>query len=122
MLDSQGDLELIFDRPYGSGAGLSVLSITKSVDDTAWVTSHDGALYTTDATADTLDVVYGGLGVGTAYTAVTPCNANSAPSTCPAPGYSANCLGTVNLTTGALTAVPLSGAAVQPKGLMFVRF
>ncbi len=76
----------------------------------------------TDSTADTLDIVYGDLSAGTAYTAVTPCNANSAPPTCPAPGFPANYLGTVNLRTGALTAVPTTGAAVQPKGLIFVPF
>ena len=38
------------------------------------------------------------------------------------PGYPANYLATVNLTTGALTKVALSGAALQPKGQIFVRF
>jgi hypothetical protein len=121
MLDSQGDQELIFDRITGGWRqSLSVLSLPTSVDDTAWVTRHLGVLYTTDSTADTLDAVYGNLPVGTAYTAVTPCNANSAPSTCPAPGFPANYLGTVNLKTGALPRVQTTGAAVQPKGMIFV--
>ncbi len=55
-------------------------------------------------------------------TAVTPCNANSAPATCPAPGFPANYLGTVSLPTGALSKVRLTGAPLQPKGLIFVRF
>jgi hypothetical protein len=50
---------------------------------------------------------------------VTPCNANSAPSNCPAPGYPANSLGTINLKTGALGKVALAGL-VTPKGMIFV--
>jgi hypothetical protein len=128
MLDSQGDQELIFDQPHsraagtGAGASLSVLAITRSVDDTAWATSHSGALYITDATADTVDQVTGWFPVGTAYSSVTPCDSSSAPATCPGPGYPANYLATVNLTTGALTEVVLSGAPLQPKGQIFVRF
>ena len=67
-------------------------------------------------------MVFGASSVGTAYTAVTPCNANSAPATCPAPGFPANYLGTVNLTTGALAKVPRGRRALQPKGMIFVRF
>ena len=50
---------------------------------------------------------------------MTPCNANSAPATCPGPGYPANSLGTINLKTGAVGTVALSGV-VTPKGLIFV--
>jgi hypothetical protein len=117
MLNSQGDQQLIFDHQVGSHQDLQVLNLSQSVDDTAWATSRSGALYTTDSHADTLDVIYGHLAPGTAYTSVTPCNANSAPPTCKAPNY----LGTVNLKTGAVTKVPLTGAAVQPKGLIFVK-
>ena len=49
---------------------------------------------------------------------MTPCNANSAPSTCPAPGYPANSLGTIDLKTGAIATIPIGG--VTPKGLIFV--
>lgn len=124
MLDSQGDRELIFDQPHswGGGASLSVLAITRSVDDTSWATSHFGALYITDATADTVDQVTGWFPIGTAYSSVTPCDENGAPATCPGPGFPANYLATVNLTTGALTKVALSGAALQPKGQIFIRF
>jgi hypothetical protein len=44
------------------------------------------------------------------------------PATCPGPGYPANYLATVNLTTGALSKVALSGAALHPKGQIFVKF
>ena len=56
------------------------------------------------------------------YTAVTPCNANSAPAVCPAasaPQYPPNSLGTINLETGAVGAVTVNGP-VAPKGLIFV--
>jgi hypothetical protein len=122
MLDSQGDQELIFDQPSGPGAGLSVLALPRSVDDTSWATSPHGAIYTTDATADTVDTVTGRFHVGTAYSSVTPCDENSAPATCPAPGYPPNYLATDNLTTGALTPVAVSGAPLQPKGQIFINF
>ena len=117
MLNSQGDEELIFSG--ASGQNLQVLKISNSVDDTAWATSASGSLYTTDSTADTVDAITGSFTPGTAYTAVTPCNANSAPSTCPGPGYPANSLGTINLKTGAIGNVAITGP-VAPKGLVFV--
>lgn len=122
MLDSQGDQELIFDQPYGPGAGLSVLGLPRSVDDTSWATSPHGAIFTTDATADTVDEVTGWFRVGASYSSVTPCDENSAPATCPAPGYPPNYLASLNLTTGALTPVATTGAPLQPKGQIFVSF
>jgi hypothetical protein len=121
MLTSQGDKEQIFDHPTGSRAGLKVLHLSNSVDDTAWATARSGALYTSDATADTIDKVYGDFTVGTAYAAVTPCDAGNAPATCPAPGFGVNYLATDNLTTGALTRVPLTGSAVKPQGMIFIK-
>jgi len=117
MLNSQGDEELVFSG--ASGQNLQVLKISNSVDDTAWATSASGSLYTTDSSSDTVSVITGPFTPGTAYTAVTPCNANSAPSTCPGPGYPANYLGTINLKTGAVGKVALAGL-VMPKGLIFV--
>jgi hypothetical protein len=118
VLDSQGDLELIF---LGRSGSLSVLGLSQSVDDLAWIgPGHPGRLYTTDHGAGTVDVITGPLRAGTAYTAVTPCNANSAPSTCPAPGFPANYLGTVNTKTGTVTPVTLQGPALNPVGLIYV--
>jgi hypothetical protein len=117
VLNSQGDKELIFSG--ASGQNLHVLKISSPVDDTAWATSASGSLYTTDSTADTVDAITGSFKPGTAYTAVTPCNANNAPTTCPGPGYPANSLGTINLKTGAVGNVAINGA-VTPKGLIFV--
>ena len=113
MLNSQGDEELIFSG--ASGQTLRVLKLSNSVDDTAWATSASGSLYTTDSGANTVDVITGSFTPGTAYTAVTPCNANSASSTC----STANSLGTINLKTGAVGKVALNGV-VTPKGLIFV--
>ena len=120
MLNSQGDQELIFYSPL-THPNLQVLSLPTSVDDTAWPTGRLGVLYTTDSSADTLDIVIGPLHAGTAYAAVTPCNANSAPATCPAgPAFPPNYLGTINLKTGAIVKLALTGAPLQPKGLLYV--
>jgi hypothetical protein len=118
MLNSQGDLELIFSG--ASGQNLQVLKISKPVDDSAWATSASGTLYTTDSGADTVDAITGSFTPGTVYTAVAPCNANSAPSVCPSPpAFPVNSLGTINLKTGAVGTVAINGV-VTPKGLIFV--
>ena len=117
MLNSQGDQELIFSG--ASGQNLQVLKIPTPVDDTAWATSASGTLYITDSTANTVDAITGSFTTGTAYTAVTPCNANSAPTVCPGPGFAANFLGTINLKTGALGKVAVIGP-LTPKGVVFV--
>ena len=118
MLNSQGDQELIFSG--ASGQNLQVLKISNPVDDIAWATSASGSLYTADAGADTVDAITGSFKPGTAYTAVAPCNANSAPTVCPTPpNYPANSLGTINLKTGAVGKVAINGP-VTPKGLIFV--
>jgi len=117
MLNSQGDEQLIFSG--ASGQNLQVLKVSNPVDDTAWATSASGSLYATDSDADSVDAITGSFTPGTAYTAVTPCNANSAPSTCPGPGYPPNYLGTINLKTGAVGKVTVIGP-VTPKGLVFV--
>ncbi len=120
MLNSQGDQELIFTG--ASGSNLQVLKIPQPVDDTAFATSASGSLYTTDSSADTLDVITGPIKPGTAYTAITPCNATAAPAVCPAssaPQYGPNSMGTINLVTGAISKLTISGA-VTPKGLIFV--
>jgi hypothetical protein len=117
VLNSQGDQELIFSG--ASGQNLQVLKIPTPVDDIAWATSATGTLYTTDSGSNTVDAVTGPFAPGTLYTAVTPCNANNAPNSCPGPGFPANSLGTINLKTGAISEVPVSGV-FAPKGLIFV--
>jgi hypothetical protein len=116
MLNSQGDQELIFGSFTWYSRSLSVLSISQSVDDSAWASRPGGEFFTTDSSADAVDVISGPVAAGTMLTAVTPCNANSAPATCTTP----NSLGTIDLTTGTVSAASTSGAPVQPKGLIFV--
>ena len=122
VLTSQGDLQQI----YVSGGGtshqqLSVLTLSQSVDDTAWPTDSEGVLFSTDSTNDAVDVVTGHFDRGRPMVVATPCGANSAPATCPAPNYPANYLATLNLDTGAVTPVAVSGAPYVPQGgLAFV--
>ncbi len=122
MLTSQGDKEQIYVRPpHRHRQRLLVLALSNAVDDTAWATTWFGRLYTTDATADAVDLVTGWFRPGTAFAAVTPCDANGAPSTCPAPpAFPPNYLAELNPWTGKLTRVALRGPALTPKGLIFV--
>lgn len=120
MLDSQGDQELIFDHFTGWHQHLTALHLPASVDDSAWATERHGALYVTDATNNTVDVVTGNFTEGTMYSSVTPCGSNSAPATCPAPGFPADYLATTNMKTGALTPVKLSGPALVTEAMIFI--
>jgi hypothetical protein len=120
MLNSQGDLQLIFAN--ASGQNLQVLKLSKPVDDSAVATSASGTLYVTDSGADTVDAITGPFKVGTMYTAVAPCNANSAPTVCPVTGsttYGNNYMGTISLTTGAVSSLTVTGP-ITPKGMIFV--
>ena len=66
-------------------------------------------------------MVTGPFRPGTAFSSVTPCNANSAPATCPAPPkFPANYLGTLNLNTGKLSPVTLHGPSLHSQSLQFV--
>jgi hypothetical protein len=122
MLTSQGDQEQIFV----SGAGtphqsLQVLSLSRSVDDTVWPTTPSGRVYATDSTHDTVDVVAGPFIPSLPITAATPCGANSAPPTCPGPGFGPNYLGAINPWTGQVIRLHTAGAAFVPQGgLLFV--
>jgi hypothetical protein len=114
MLTSQGDLQQIFVSPWDHK--LSVLNLTQSVDDTAWPDGGHGALYATDSTNDTVDVVTGDFPSGPVV-AVTPCGSNSAPATCPAPpAFPANYLGSLNPWTGQITSLSVGGVALVPQG------
>jgi hypothetical protein len=121
MLTSQGDQEQIYVRDVGGPHHLSVLSLSQAVDDTAWPTGGYGALYSTDSTNDAVDVITGRFSQNLPLAVATPCGANSAPATCPGPGYSANYLATLNPWTGQLTALTIGGAPYVPQGgLAFV--
>jgi hypothetical protein len=121
MLTSQGDLEQIFVAGAGtSRQKLAVLKLSDSIDDTVWASRSSGAIYTLGTASDTIDKVTGPFRRGSVYVAGTPCNANSAPSTCPAPGFTANYLGELNPNTGAISRVTVTGAPLAPKGMLFL--
>jgi hypothetical protein len=123
MLTSQGDEQQVYvNAPGTRNQHLWVLNLSQSVDDTAWSTSWNGAYVATDNGADTVDMINGLFWPGTAFVAVTPCGANSAPATCPAPGFPANYLGHLDMFTGHVFPVSLRGVTVHPQGLIFVPF
>ena len=120
MLDSQGDQQQVYVHHPGSpDQSLSVLNLSTAINDTAWPLPW-GRLYATDAATDSVNLVSGRFGWGSVLVAATPCDANTAPSTCPGPGYPANYLGQLNPWTGAVTPVNLAGAPLEPAGLLFV--
>ena len=117
VLDSQGDQQQIYVHDPGTtGQVLNVLSLSQSIDDTGWATTTNGTLFMTDHANNLVDVLHAHFDPGTAYVAVTPCNANSAPPTCTTPNY----LGTINLYSGAVNPVNLGAEMVQPVGLTFL--
>ena len=117
MLTSQGDKEQIFLRRTAA-PGLSLLRLSQSVDDTAWA-SGPGRIYTTDNGAGTVNVVTGPFRPGLVLVAVTPCDADNAPATCPGPGFPANYLGVLNPWTGHISRLPVRGEALHPQGMLF---
>jgi hypothetical protein len=119
-LTSQGDLLQLFAADT-SGKRLSQLKLSQSVDDSAWTTSASGTLYVTDSANDLIWKVTGPFKPGTEIASVTPCNANAAPMTCPAPPkWKPNYLGQVDMSTGAIAPMPVHGITIQPKALLFV--
>jgi len=122
MLTSQGDLQQIYvSGAWTSFQHLSVLNLSQSVDDTAWPVSFTGTLYATDSIDDTVAAINGPFRPGQPMVAATPCGSNSAPATCPGPGYTANYLATLNPWTGQVSAVNVTGQAFTPQGgLLFV--
>jgi hypothetical protein len=121
MLTSQGDKEQIFVADAGSDQQtLSVLKLSDSVDDTAWPSDSSGAIYTTDNGNDTINKITGPFTKGSVLVAVTPCDANGAPNTCPGPGYPPNYLGQLNPNTGIITATDVHGPAAAAQGMLFL--
>ena len=119
MLTSQGDKQQIFVRHAGTRhQSLSVLNLSDSVDDTVWPSDRHGAIFATDSTHDAVNEITGPFSRGKVFVADTPCGANNAPSTCPAPGFPANFLGQLNPDTGAITPITVQGPAFEPQGGM----
>jgi len=123
MLTSQGDKEQIYvNAPDTSHQHLWVLNLSQSVDDTAWSTSWHGAFYAASTSDDTVVEIEGSFWPGTAFVAVTPCDANNAPATCPGAGFPPNYLGHLDMYTGNIYPVSVRGAALHPQGMIFVAF
>ncbi|MGD0811078.1 MAG: hypothetical protein ABSA91_15430 [Acidimicrobiales bacterium] len=121
MLTSQGDKEQIFVHDAGTSAqSLSVLGLSGSVDDTAWASDRTGAIYTTDNSDNTVYKITGPFRRGEVFVAATPCDADNAPATCPAPGFPPNYLGQLDPATGAIARVSLVGPAVAAQGMLFL--
>ena len=110
MLTSQGDQEQIFVHDAGrSDQSLSVLRLSAAVDDTAWPSDANGTLYTTDNSDNAIYAITGPFQRGQVFAAETPCDENTAPATCPGPGYPQNFLAEEDPGTGVLTPVALNG-------------
>jgi hypothetical protein len=121
MLTSQGDEEQIFVQNAGTPwQRLSVLSLTSSVDDTAWPAGPEGTIYTTDNSDNSVYAITGPFQRGAEFAADTPCDENSAPATCPGPGYPPNFFAEVNPWTGVISPVTLSGPAPQAQGMLYL--
>jgi hypothetical protein len=121
MLTSQGDEEQIFVKNAGKfNQRLSVLKLTASVDDTAWPSDSTGEILTTDNSDNTIYEVTGPFRRGEVFAAETPCDENSAPATCPGPGYPPNFLAELDPYTGVLTPVTISGPAPEAQGMLFL--
>jgi hypothetical protein len=114
MLDSQGDQQQIFlgnpDGQNGASRQLSVLSLSQSVDDTAFPEGI-GVLYATDSTDDTVAVITG-ASPSSPVAVATPCGANSAPPTCTTPNY----MSSINPWTGQVNQLSVGGATFTPQG------
>jgi hypothetical protein len=121
MLTSQGDQEQIFVQDAGTlRQQLSVLSLSSSVDDTAWPSSDHGTIYTTDNSDNSVYAITGPFRRGEVFVADTPCDESSAPATCPGPGFPPNFLGELNPWTGVISPVALAGPAPQAQGMLFL--
>ena len=111
VLDSQGDEEQLYVKDVtGATPQLSVLQLSQAVDDTAWITSTGGVLYSTDGVDNEVFAVTGNFPVGTILTSVTPGDANTPVN---APNY----LGYLNLRTGQISPAVTT---IQSKGLLYV--
>jgi hypothetical protein len=122
MLTSQGDEEQLFvQNPGTPSQRLSVLSLTSSVDDTAWPSDSHGTLYTTDNSDNSIYAITGRFRRGQVFVADTPCDESSAPATCPGPGYPPNFLAELDPWTGVISPVTLTGPAPEAQGMLFLR-
>ena len=114
MLTSQGDKEQIY--VHGAGTGTSTCRSWRCPSRSMTPPGPrpgTGPSTPPTTTADTVDVVSGMFWPGTVFVTVTPCDASNAPATCPGPGFPANYLGQLNMYTGQITLVKLTGASAS---------
>src|SRR5260370_33940370 len=120
MPTRQGEKEQVYVKaPGAKNQRLRVLALSRSVDDTAWSTSWRGAFFATDHDADNVDVISGSFWPGTAFVAVTPCDAGNAPATCPGRGFPAQYVGHLNIDDGPISRGSLRAVSLHPPGLFF---
>ena len=113
VLDSQGDEQQIYVAFPGTPfQQLSVLDLSQSIDDTAYITDPRGTLYATDQADNDVVAIRGGFTPGEAVVSATPSGANNAVN---APNY----LATLSLGSGTVTAIPGLSAVVS-SGLLYV--
>ncbi|HTW10519.1 MAG TPA: hypothetical protein VME46_23650 [Acidimicrobiales bacterium] len=62
-----------------------------------------GGSFTTDNPDDIVAALRGSFKPGTAYVAVTSCDADNAPATCSGPGFPPNYPGVLDMSTGVIT-------------------
>jgi hypothetical protein len=120
LLISQGDYLEIFVADT-SFKQLSALKLSQVIDDTQWASGSSGTLYVTDGSADLIWKITGPFTPGMQIAGVTPCNANNAPASCPAPPkFPNNYLGVVDQSTGHVSKFALTTPPISPAGLLFV--
>lgn len=109
-LDSQGDQQLIFTSGTAPNY-LSVLDLSQSINDSAYITNASGELLVSDPTKDEVLALTGPMRPGQVIVAATPSSANN-PVNVP------NYLATLNLSNGTVT--PIEGVKnVVPQGILF---
>jgi hypothetical protein len=107
MLDSQGDSMLVFISNPGTPAQtLTSVPVGTQVDGLAWATTATGTLVVTDSGTNRITTIAGAFTPGTLFV--------TAPSDSGVGGF----VGTVNLTTGAIT--PVATGFSSPTGLLFI--
>src|SRR5580704_316840 len=107
MVDSQGDSTLVFVANAGMlGQTLTSLTIGTQIDGAAWATATTGTMLVVDAGTNKVTSMSGSFTPGTLFI--------SAPNDSGVAGF----VGTVNLTTGAIT--PVATGFSSPKGLLFI--
>jgi hypothetical protein len=112
VLDSQGDEQQIYVKAAGTARQrLSVLYLSQSIDDTAYITDPADTLYTTDQATNQILSITGPFRRGEAIVSGTPTGANNAVN---APNYMAS----MSLKTGTVTRIQ-GLSSIQSEGLLF---